>query len=119
MTNIAHTPGPWEITGHSSRDYEGQEIGTPHKTVAVIVTAEASSLEAEDHANALVIAAAPAQAIVLGLVQLGLMTLAEGDAEFDGVMYWFDDQQPDWCIGVVDAIGWDAARTALVQAKAA
>jgi hypothetical protein len=112
---VKYTPGPWEITGHSHRDYEGQEIGTGDKTVAVILTAEASSLEAEDHANAVLIASAPAQAIILDLVQRGLMTLEPGEAEFDGVMYWFDARQVDWCVGVVNAIGWDKALASIAE----
>jgi hypothetical protein len=60
--------------------------------------------------------AALAQALILDLVVFGLMTLHEGEAEFDGVMYWFDARQPDWCKGVVDAIGWDTARAAVAQA---
>lgn len=60
--------------------------------------------------------AAPAQAIILDLVQLGLMTLEEGEAEFDDVMYWFDAGQPDWCVGVVESIGWNKAQAAIERA---
>ncbi len=60
--------------------------------------------------------AAPSQAMIIDLVQQGLMTLQEGEAEFDGVMYWFDHRQPDWCVGVLDAIGWDTARDGITQA---
>jgi hypothetical protein len=68
-------------------------------------------------ANARLVTAAPAQAIILELVQLGLMTLEVGEAEFDGVMYWFDPRQADWCVGVVNAIGWDVARSAIAGDK--
>jgi hypothetical protein len=68
-------------------------------------------------AKARLIVAAPAQAIILELVQLGLMTLTEGEAEFDDVMYWFDGQKVDWCVGVVDAIGWDAAHAPITDVR--
>ena len=61
------------------------------------------------------IAAAPALAIILDLVRYGLMTLTDGDAEFDGVMYWFLNE-PDWCMVLVNAIGWDTARSAIAEA---
>ena len=73
----------------------------------------------QEQANARLIVAAPAQALVLDLVQLGVMTLQEGDAEFDGVMYWFDHTKPDWCVSVIAAIGWETARTAIAQAREA
>ena len=60
--------------------------------------------------------AAPAQAIILDLVQSGLMTLQEGEAEFDDVMYWFDSGRPDWPVAVVEAIGWAKARAAIERA---
>jgi hypothetical protein len=54
----AHTPGPWRITGQSCRDYEGAEIGTANKTVAVILTADAVEVTDEEYANARRIVAA-------------------------------------------------------------
>jgi hypothetical protein len=60
-------------------------------------------------------ASAHAPALLLDLVRYGLLSLSDGDAEFDGVMYWFDDQRPDW-LALIDAIGWDSARAAIAQA---
>jgi hypothetical protein len=57
MTNIEHTPGPWNIT-NGRRDYEHAEIGTSAKTVAVILMADVEATD-EDRANARLIAAAP------------------------------------------------------------
>ena len=54
----AHTAEPWRITGQSCRDYEGAEIGTGNKTVAVILTAYAAEATEEEHANARRICAA-------------------------------------------------------------
>ena len=56
---LAHTPGPWHITGESHRDYEGAEIGTGDKTVAVIVLAAAAEATDEDRGNSYLITAAP------------------------------------------------------------
>jgi hypothetical protein len=53
-----HTPGPWRITGQSCRDYEGAEIGTGNKTVAVILTADAVEVTQEERANSRRIVAA-------------------------------------------------------------
>ena len=57
--------------------------------------------------------AAPAQAVILDLAQSGLMTLGDGEAEFDDVMYWFDGGQSDWPVKLVEAIGWAKARAAI------
>lgn len=46
-----HTAEPWRITGRSFRDYEGAEIGTGNKTVAVILTADAEKMTDEERAN--------------------------------------------------------------------
>jgi hypothetical protein len=54
----AHTPEPWHISGHSCRDYEGAEIGTGNKTVAVVLTADAVEATQEERANARRIVAA-------------------------------------------------------------
>jgi len=48
----AHTAEPWQITGQSCRDYEGAEIGTGNKTVAVILTADAVEVAEEERTNA-------------------------------------------------------------------
>lgn len=54
-----HTEGPWTIIGESLRDYEGSEIGTGDKIVAVTVTEECGESGEEERANARLIAASP------------------------------------------------------------
>ena len=114
MTTTQPTPGPWVYT-LDARGVCGIHGGDTAKCPVRIgeVTADTQK---HAEANARLIAAAPAQAMILDLVQQGVMTLEEGEAEFDGVMYWFDHRQPDWCVGVVNAIGWDAARAAISEA---
>jgi hypothetical protein len=118
MTIISeHTSGPWVYTldaGGVCGIHGGHNAKAPVRIGEVT-----ADTQRQAEANARLIAAAPAQAIVLGLVQLGLMTLQEGEAEFDGVMYWFDERQADWCVSVVNAIGWDTARAAIVTAALA
>jgi len=117
MTDTTYTPAPWVYTLDARgvcRIHGGDNAKAPIRIGEVTA---ATQKQAE--ANARLIVAAPAQALILDLVQQGLMTLQEGEAEFDGVMYWFDARQPDWCAGVVAAIGWDAARAAIAEAKAA
>lgn len=48
--------------------------------------------------------AAPAQAILLDMLRYGFLTLSDGEAEVVGVIYAFDDQDPDWR-AVLDAFG--------------
>jgi hypothetical protein len=114
MTITEHRPGPWVYTLDAS-GICGIHGGDNAK-VPVRIGEVTADTQAQAEANARLIVAAPAQAIILTLAQLGLMTLAEGEAEFDGVMYWFDAGQADWCVGVVNAIGWDAARAAISEA---
>jgi hypothetical protein len=54
-----HTEGPWAIIGKSAIGYEGSEIGTGNKTVAVTLTANKGEEDDEEKANASLIAAAP------------------------------------------------------------
>ena len=56
MTDSASTPGPWSI-GESLRDYEGHKIGASDRTVAVTCTALPDEIDAEEGANARLIAA--------------------------------------------------------------
>ena len=51
-TTAVHTPEPWRIIDQSCRDYEGAEIGTGNKTVAVILTADAVEVAEEERTNA-------------------------------------------------------------------
>ena len=118
MTNIKYTPAPWEDNGNGL--IFGQCPGDDDEAPFVAdVCSDPNIYTDQEQANGRLIAAAPAQAIILDLVRYGLMTLTDGDAEFDSVMYWFDDSQPDWCVNVVNAIGWHTARTAIAKATAA
>jgi hypothetical protein len=106
----AHTPGPWHYQLYADR--QTRLVGPKGwHILSGTFTGEAAE------ANARLVAATPAQSILLDLLQYGLATVAEGELEFDGVMYWFDYRCPDWAARVVDAIGWDHARTALANAK--
>jgi predicted membrane-bound spermidine synthase len=115
MTDTQHTPGPWRVfTLHE----DAIEIVTDRKTAYETVSIADLRGKPNAQANARLAAAAPAQLLILHLVQQGLMTLEEGEAEFGDVMYWFDHRKPDWCVDVVNAIGWDAALDALAQTAA-
>jgi len=113
MTDTTYTPGPWACEEETGRIYFAD--GDVEPTVAVVDLENTSP--GQSKADARLIAAAPAQAMILDLAQQGLITLQEGEAEFGGVMYWFDARQPDWCAGVVATIGWDTARACLDEAK--
>ena len=110
---MTHTPGPWSVQGDI--DDGITVISEPCLDEHVCQVFGGDALEA----NASLIAAAPAQRIVLDLLQLGLATIDEGELEFDGVMYWFDHRCPHWATAVVDAIGWDHARAAIAEATPA
>jgi hypothetical protein len=74
-TNTEHTPELWEITGQSHRDYEGAEIGTGDKTVAVILTADPVEATAEEQANGRRIVAAvnACKGIDTGALETGII----------------------------------------------
>lgn len=72
-----HTPEPWRITGQSCRDYEGAEIGTGNKTIAVILTADAVEVTEEERANARRIVAAVNACKGLGTEALERGVIAE------------------------------------------
>jgi hypothetical protein len=116
ITDTEHTPGPWVYT----LDAEGVcgVHGGDNAKLPVRIGEVTAGTQKQAEANARLIAAAPAYAIILDLVQQGLLTLAEGEAEFNGVMHWFDHRQPDWCVGVLGAIGWDVGRAAIAKATA-
>lgn len=118
VTNTAHTPGKWKIAGNRDSDTQELRIVEDSTGGEIAVIYPTLGYAKADIANARLIVAAPAQAVILSLVQQGLMTLKEGEAEFDGVMYVFDAHQPDWCVGVINAIGWDAALAAIAEATA-
>ena len=113
MTDTTHTPGPWGYT----LDAEGVcgIHGGDNAKAPVRVGEVIADTQKQAEANARLIVGAPAQAIILDLVRYGLMTLTDGDAEFNGVTYWFLNE-PDWCVSLVNAIGWHAARAAVVDA---
>ncbi len=119
MTKQKHiTYKVWlEIEEYDENTEHGKNMDAPGSSLAAFDSYEEAWDYAERVTNLTI--SVCAQAIVLDLVQLGLMTLDEGEAEFDGAMYWFDHQQADWCVGVIAAIGWEAARAAIANAATA
>jgi hypothetical protein len=116
MQPTTHTPGPWFYNRDEGGLYE-HNVNVEEGEICQVFDPTGND-EGVKAANARLIAAAPAQRILLDLLRHGLATIAEGDLECDGVMYWFDDSCPDWA-AVVNAIGWDHARALLAKATAA
>jgi hypothetical protein len=112
---VKHRPGPW--LAHGDRDSDTQEIHIVQESTGgeIAVIYPTFGQAGVDIANAILITAAPAQALMLDLVRYGLLSLADGDAEFNGTVYAFDHMQPDWG-ALIDAIGWDTARDAIAKA---
>jgi hypothetical protein len=109
-----HTPGPWKVT-HTQFGLHRIDCEERSKHGIGVVMSNVDTLP-----NARLIAAAPAQSIVLDLLRHGLATLSDGDLvlhdPMDGMVYAFDDACPDWT-AVVDAIGWDKAIAVIARAK--
>jgi hypothetical protein len=63
-------------------------------------------------------AAAPAQALLLDLVRHGVASINDGEVGFDGVVYAYDPYAPDWS-ALLDAIGWEKARHAIAARRLA
>jgi hypothetical protein len=105
-----------EIERLNEKTGKGEDMDAPGGSLASFETYE----EARDYAEHVtrLAAAASAEALMLDLIRYGLMSLEDGEAEFDDVMYWFDDQNPDWT-AVIEAIGWDTARAAIARAMTA
>jgi hypothetical protein len=55
--------------------------------------------------------------ILLDMVRHGVISLADNEAEFEGVAYAFEDIFPDWN-AVLNFIGRSNARAAIVRARA-
>ena len=95
MTNAHNTP--WlvqsglETTIVDSMDNELAQVFAPDTSEQLEI--------------ARLMAAAPAQALVLDLVRHRLATITDGEVGFDGVVYAYDPYAPDWS-ALVDAIGW-------------
>jgi formate-dependent phosphoribosylglycinamide formyltransferase (GAR transformylase) len=115
MTQTKHTPGPWIVRIHAATwgTYTIQPFAERQETAEQ--GDQIDALAGEDEANVRLIAAAPAQRILLDLLRYGLTTLSDGDLEMDGVVYAFDDAYPDWT-AVVNAIGWAKATAAIAKA---
>lgn len=102
MTNAHNTP--WlvqsglETTIVDSMDNELAQVFAPDTSEQLEI--------------ARLMAAAPAQALVLDLVRHRLATITDGEVGFDGVVYAYDPYAPDWS-ALVDAIGWEKARRAV------
>lgn len=65
-------------------------------------------------ANAHLIAAAPAMALVLDLLRLKLARFEPGEFCFNGLCYSISLPN-DW-VALIDVIGWDSARAAIAKA---
>jgi hypothetical protein len=118
MTNtVKHTTAPWEDNGDGL--IYGQWSGNDDESPLVAdVCNMPGDYTDQEQANACLIIAAPAQALMLDLIRYGLLSLHEDDAEFNGTVYAFDDRQPDWR-ALIDAIGWETAHAAIARAIAA
>jgi len=108
-----HTPGPWDYRP----DEDGKAITNGKIAIAYMDAYEpeeedGGAWERETEANAGLITAAPALALLLEMLRYGVLTLSDGDAEFEGTLYAFDSSHPDWST-LVDTIGWDKARAAI------
>ncbi len=117
--HVSYTPGPWacDLDYIVAADPNGRH---PDIYIAEIAESDEEGRVASHEqqlANRQLITAAPAQALMLDLSRYGLISLADGDAEFNGTVYAFDHMQPDW-EALIDAIGWDTARTAIAKATA-
>lgn len=123
-TRAQHTPGPWDAdhcTAHTQDNDPGyfQIDGPTPKglnntipyTVADTMNRHFCVDPDEDRANARLIAAAPAQEVILQLLRRGLARFEPATDEFcfDGLRYSARD---DWS-GLLDVIGWDKTRAAL------
>jgi hypothetical protein len=109
------TPGPWEngarVQVFFTKHGYTQELWTVFsgkEQIALVGRGE----------DARLIAATPAKALMLDLIRYGLLSLGDGEVESQGMVYAFDDRRPDWN-ALVNAIGWDKARAAIAEAKAA
>jgi len=60
---------------------------------------------------------ARAALLLLDMVRFGVISLADGDAEFQETIYVFDATAPDWH-ALLDAIGWETAAAAVLERSA-
>lgn len=110
-----HTPGPWHAAGFCIRDEHDHDIA--------IVESETKwnppFADGEAEANARLIAAAPAMALLLKLLSYGLARFEVSKTAplcefcFDGLRYvWIGDYER-----TLNAIGWDKAEAAIAKAE--
>lgn len=121
---VAHTPGPWEVCD----DPDGVYIylgGRPTENIVCDIIgrvydeeARVSVIKSEDLANARLIAAAPAQSLILDMLALSIARLERSgplvEFCFDGLRYVATDR--DWR-EIIHVIGWDRARAAIDKAE--
>jgi hypothetical protein len=108
MTNL-HTPcnTPWLVQS----EFETTIVDSMNNELAQVFAPDTG----ERLEIARLMAAAPAQALLLDLVRHGLAPLTDGEVGFDEVVYAYDPYTPDWS-ALLDAIGWEKARRALANA---
>jgi hypothetical protein len=58
--------------------------------------------------------AARAALLLIDMVRYGIISLGDGEAEFQETIYAFDATAPDWQ-ALVDAIGWDTAAALVLK----
>jgi len=107
-----HTPVPWAYDENDARIYYADSDVEP--TIAYIERDNTSPERVK--ADGYLIAAAPAQALLLDLVRYGVVTITDGDVEFQETVYAYDSSTPDWN-ALIEAIGWDNAHAAIAKAE--
>jgi hypothetical protein len=118
-----HTAEPWRITGQSCRDYEGAEIGTGNKTVAVILTADAEEVTEEERANGNRICAAVnacrgigTEALERGAVSKLLAALTACELQLREYVQWHHQNAGGCSVEIEDA--WEQACNAIADTVA-
>jgi hypothetical protein len=107
-----HTPGPWMVLPANER---GQFVILTEHGPRLDIAETYGWPDTPRAANARLIAEAPAQAVVLRLLQLGLARFEPGEFCFNGLR--FSQRGNSSWSALVAAIGWDAAHAAIAAAS--
>lgn len=113
--NTTHTPGPYTVI-HTARKVPRIVCAGPDG--GLIARCDTNKPQAENEANARLIAAAPAQALILEMLALGLARFERSrtllEFCFGGLRCACSDR--DWT-AVVSVIGWERAREAVAEGR--
>jgi hypothetical protein len=103
MTEARHTPcnTPWLVQS----EFETTIVDSMDNELAQIFAPDTQ----EQLEIARLMAAAPAQALLLDLVRHGAVSINDSEVEFDETVYVYDPYAPDWN-ALIDGIGWDNAQ---------